>query len=260
MRIAEIISRIEKVANPASAASWDRSGLQVACRRLEADKMAVMLDPLPDQLKKALDWGARFILSHHPLALKPELPSELDNYYYALKYLLCEDAALYAAHTSLDVNLKGPAGWLGRALNLRYTGALEPVCEGLGYGMVGMTPLPVSFEQLLDGLCELLDMKEIVVANRPDENTLISRLAICGGSGASLIKEAEKLGAQAYITGDIKYHSALDSWIALIDVGHHSIEERMMALFAEALSAESPDLEIKFFPSKSPFATFRPGS
>lgn len=119
MQLIEIINAIEKIAPLAAAASWDLSGLQVAAARQEAAVLAVCLDPTPSSISKALELGAECILSHHPLLLKPVLPARLDAYHEVLRLLLTADVPLYAAHTSLDVNARGPAGWLARELELR---------------------------------------------------------------------------------------------------------------------------------------------
>ncbi|MDE5832328.1 MAG: Nif3-like dinuclear metal center hexameric protein, partial [Desulfovibrio sp.] len=109
----------------------------------------------------------------------------------------------------------------------------------------------------MDQLASILKLEELIVV-KPLRHSLVTRVAFCGGSGGSLIKKAEELGAQVYITGDIRYHAALDTWLCLIDAGHHSMEEKMMELFAEDLRRDAPGLEIKFFASRSPFSIYRP--
>ena len=133
MDVKELIKTIEVTANPEMAAKWDNSGLQVASERKNIRKIAVMLDPLPENIKKGLESGADFILSHHPLSIKPELPTRIDNFYHSLKLLMCANVALYSAHTSLDVNPEGPAGWLGRDLGLSACDCLENIGEKRGY-------------------------------------------------------------------------------------------------------------------------------
>ena len=112
MRIRDIIACIEEMAPLSGAADWDRSGLQVYSPRTEASRVCVALDPTPETVKKALGEGADFIFTHHPLALKPGLPNRPGNYYETLSLLIKADVPLYAAHTTLDVQPDGPAGWL----------------------------------------------------------------------------------------------------------------------------------------------------
>ena len=125
MHVREVIAMIEATAPPRWAASWDRSGVQVAAGRERIDKLAVGLDATPELIDQASAWGADFILVHHPLALKPELPARPGGYHHVLGALLRHDAWLYAAHTSLDVQPQGPVRWLARELGLQNLSVLE---------------------------------------------------------------------------------------------------------------------------------------
>ena len=86
----------------------------------------------------------------------------------------------------------------------------------------------------------------------------IRRVAYCTGSGSSLLEEARAAGADIFITGDVKYHTALDTQLCLFDVGHHSLEEEMMRRAAIHLQHACPMLEVVFVPSASPFQPVHP--
>ena len=60
-----------------------------------------------------------------------------------------------------------------------------------------------------------------------DPDAMVSKIALCSGSGASLLRQAVRSGADVLVTGDVKYHEARDAeelGIALIDAGHFSTE------------------------------------
>lgn len=126
MRVSELIARIERIADPARAASWDRSGVQIAGTLAVCDKLALALDPTPGMVREALAWGAQVIVTHHPLTLSPRLPDRVDDYHRLLALVLGSGAWLYAAHTSLDTATDGPPGWLAEALGLTHRRILEP--------------------------------------------------------------------------------------------------------------------------------------
>jgi dinuclear metal center YbgI/SA1388 family protein len=126
MRITDLVAHIEAVADPARAAAWDRSGVQIAGSLDVCTRLAVTLDPLPGVVADALDWGGQVILTHHPLALTPRLPDRIDDFHRVLSLVLGRGATLYSAHTSLDVVTDGPAGWLAEALALDNRRILEP--------------------------------------------------------------------------------------------------------------------------------------
>lgn len=253
MLVKSVISAIEQIADPSWQAVWDKSGLQVASTRTEIGHICVCLDPLPASLEKALQSGADFILSHHPLSLKPELPNRDDNYYKALALLLRANVPLYAAHTSLDVNLAGPAGWLARVLELTDVMPLEQIGnDNLGFGFSGLLPAPLPLPELIGSILSLLRL-DCAALTGPETSAPVYKVAACGGSGASLAGLAYNSGAGLYITGDIKYHAALEARLPIVDVGHHSLEEEMMRGFAQDLSRLLPEVKIEFLSSRSPF-------
>ena len=257
MQLIEIFSAIEKIAPLHAAAPWDISGLQVAAHRSEADMLAVCLDPTPSSVRQALERGAQCILSHHPLALQPALPRRLDAYHEVLRLLFAADVPLYAAHTSLDVNADGPAGWLARELELSNLAVLEATAPPLdaaplplGFGLAGDLPASLSIAGITSALARHIDLSTATVCGPMPES--ISRLAYCTGSGSSLLREARAAGAQLFITGDVKYHTALEAEICLLDVGHHSLEEEMMRRMSGLLAQRLNGLNVLFVPSVSP--------
>lgn len=259
MLFCELIKKIEKIAPLANAAAWDKSGLQVASHKTEVHCLGVCLDPMPQFIGRALDAGADCLLSHHPLSLSPVLPSRLDWYHETLRLLLSTDTPLYAAHTSLDTNPNGPAGWLARELQLANVTLLEKVTgkdftPQFGYGLVGDLPAPLSLEGLYTFLAQHIDVSTARISGSLPEK--VERIAYCTGSGASLCEEAFAALADVYITGDVKYHTALASEHAILDVGHHSLEEEMMRRMALVLDSFNMGIKIIFIPSNSPFKCF----
>ncbi|MBO4312805.1 MAG: Nif3-like dinuclear metal center hexameric protein [Desulfovibrio sp.] len=262
MHIEQIIRTIERTAPLAAAADWDHSGLQVASHRVEASSLAVCLDPIPASVSAAIEGKADFILAHHPLSLRPSLPCRLDEYNEVLRLLFKADIPLYSAHTSLDANSAGPAGWLARELRLKNLSVLEPSAytaqespaPPFGFGFCGDLPSPITLRELGEALRKRIDLEtSVLVGKEPDA---ITRIAYCTGSGASLAGEALAAGAQIYITGDVKYHAALSARTCVLDVGHHSLEEEMMRLFSLQLQKELSGLNVFFVPSISPFRPF----
>lgn len=257
MKLCEIIDHIEKLAPPATAAPWDNSGMQVASVRDTVTHMAVMLDPTPAMVGKALDLGADFILSHHPLSMKARLPATLDDFHAVLRLLFSHDVALYSAHTSLDANLRGPAAWLAEAFSLAHRRSLEPADEHApgemlyGFGIAGDLPAPLSYAEFTARLASVLGKTTWRASGaKPD---VVSRLAYCPGSGESLIAAAAALGADVYITGDVKYHAALEAPIRVLDVGHFIVEHTMMRHCAAMLRASCAPAAVSFLEAADPF-------
>lgn len=254
MKTNELIAHIEAIAPLHIAADWDSSGMQVASLRQEVQHLALCLDPTPESIGKAIASGADFILSHHPLLIRPRLPAQVDDYHRVLSLLFTHNVALYAAHTSLDANPSGPSGWLARVLKLQDPQVLE--VTGLhdtvpaGFGQVGDLPSPLSLEELTQLLAQHISLEGATLCGSVPES--IKKVAYCTGSGASLLPQVSKSGADIYISGDIKYHTALETGTGILDVGHHSLEEEMMSCLSLLLKDQLSSVTVSFVPSVSP--------
>jgi len=92
-----------------------------------------------------------------------------------------------------------------------------------------------TFEQL----CERIKKKLHTVARTygaPD--TIVAKLGCCSGAGGSFFGEAKELGADCFITGEIKHHIALeamDAGVCVIEAGHFETENPACEVMANAL-------------------------
>ncbi len=258
MKTAEVISRIESLVPSGYAASWDNCGVQIAGPEKDISRIAVALDPLPQVVSSALDWGAEFILTHHPLAIEAKLPSKMDWFHNVMKQVFCAEATLFASHTSLDVQFKGVVSWLGRELKLEGLQVLDPVAENesgdiLGYGCIGRFAAPVAYSDFVEQVSQFTGCGVVALCGPQPEK--VTCVAMCPGSGSSLMDKAFAKGADVFITGDVKYHPAQETVGAVLDVGHFSLEEEMMRRFAVVLDGEvDSSVEVKFFSGRNPFA------
>ena len=64
---------------------------------------------------------------------------------------------------------------------------------------------------------------------------VLKKIAFCAGSGSEFIEEAHKAGADAFVTGDLKFHSALESPIVVFDIGHFESEILVLSVFERLL-------------------------
>ena len=272
----DIITIIEKTAPLSLMAEWDRSGVQVASPRKEISHLAVCLDPLPEQMTAALDAGADMVLTHHPLVMRPEWTNRLNGYTDVLRTLYRHDVPLYSCHTSLDANPFGPSAWLPDELGLTERVILEKTgiftapdgseAEG-GFGLSGTLPEPMELSELCRRISRFLPLERMCGVARliGDPKRIIRRVAVCTGSGSSLLEDAARAGADLYITGDMKYHDALALYsrqngnssnfcpMSLLDIGHFSLEEEMMRRFALQLDSELDGVTVTFLPGRDPF-------
>ncbi len=113
---------------------------------------------------------------------------------------------------------------------------LENAHQDVGAGLVGELPealSPVAFRQLLkERLCV-----PVVRFTAFEKN--IRKVALCGGAGAFLIGQARAAGADAYVTGDVKYHEFFEAEgrLMICDVGHYESEQYTGEVFRDLLTA-----------------------
>ncbi len=74
----------------------------------------------------------------------------------------------------------------------------------------------------------------------------ISRIALCGGAGASLMSKAVAAGADMFVTGEIRYHDyfEFESRILLAEIGHYESEQYTKEIFCEIIQKKFPTFAI----------------
>ncbi|NLY39804.1 MAG: Nif3-like dinuclear metal center hexameric protein [Firmicutes bacterium] len=108
--------------------------------------------------------------------------------------------------------------------------------EAVGLGLCGQLEPPLELEAILARCRERLKLKDLRYwASAKDR---FSRIAVCGGSGGSLVEAAIAMGAELYISGDFRYHdfkTAQAAGMGLIDAGHYGTEQPAVALIENHL-------------------------
>lgn len=105
-----------------------------------------------------------------------------------------------------------------------------------GLGRIGETNGKVSLLSLAKNIKEKLGLKYIKIAGRPD--LTIDKVAVCSGSGSSLMEDFLASDAEVYISGDLGYHNARTAEAAgrgLIDIGHFESEHIVVKNLTEKL-------------------------
>jgi len=116
---------------------------------------------------------------------------------------------------------------------------LENSAQDIGLGRIGSLETALKLEQFARQCKQLLNCTSMRAISAAGDDALISKVAVCGGSGASLIHEAARQGADVLVTGDVKYHEALSAQelgLAVIDAGHFATEHIMANYLADKLT------------------------
>lgn len=111
---------------------------------------------------------------------------------------------------------------------------------GIGLGRIGRLPEALTLEVFAGRVKQLLGAPAVRLVGDGDRR--VTKVAVCGGSGASLLQEAARQGADVLVTGDLKYHEARQAQhlrIAAIDAGHFATERLAVPKLAEVLRREA---------------------
>ena len=224
MKVKEIISAIEEFAPLSIQEGWDNSGLCVGSPEDEVTSVLLALDCTPELVDEAVSCGADMIVTHHPLIFKGlKKISVEDQVGEAVVKAIRAGISIYAAHTSADKVLAGVSGAMAARLGLKNVRILDEDGEGTGLGTIGDFDSPMTAEEAVNFVKERFSLKAMRTS-RPVEG-LVSRVAMCGGSGGSLISAAKAAGADLYISGDISYHNFFtEKDFMIMDIGHYESE------------------------------------
>lgn len=240
-----ILDALERIAPRHLAEEWDNPGLLVGSPAQEVNRILVALDVSDHVVHQALEQGAQMIIAHHPLIFRPlkKLRTDLPLG-HRLSVLLKHDIAVAAAHTNLDIVQGGVNDVLAEAIGLsklssfvitaqHEDGAVESM------GRIGCLPSPMTIRDFAMQVRQALPTQHVRFVDagaRP-----VRKVALCSGAGAEFIGKAAALGADAYVTGDVKYHDAqhaAELGMHVIDAGHFGTEFPVVEQLAARLRQE----------------------
>ena len=115
-----------------------------------------------------------------------------------------------------------------------------------GMGCIGELSGPAEEKDFLEMVRSVFKCNGIRYSGNTGRK--VAKVALCGGSGASLMNEALALGADVFITGDLKYHNFLDAGksILMIDAGHYESEKFATEILYDLLIKKFPKFALRF--------------
>ncbi len=219
MDIARFVTVMEQVAPPELAEDYDagRIGLVVEGTD-EIGTVCCALDATERVAEAAVRAGADMLVVHHTPLWNP-VTSVRGPTAHLLRTLLAARMNLYVLHTNFDRADGGVNDVLASRLDLSGT-------ERMAAGLVGDCSLDA------EEIARRLPGGGIRVYG---EIGTIRRLAVVGGSGfdPDLIREAVDLGAEAFLSAELKHSVARASPIPCLEATHYALEAPAM----EALSS-----------------------
>lgn len=238
--VTDIIRIIERIAPQELAEDWDNCGLQVGSLSWPVKKIWVALDPLPGVIQAACKQKVNLLITHHPLIFRPLKSIDFSHplgrsIQMAAKHRL----AVFSAHTNLDKTPNGLNDMLAERIGLKNITALHQADGEPSYGRIGEPARRCSLRSLAEAVKKALAIEHVRVAG--DLKLRVGSVLVCSGSGSGLLNEFLLSDAQVYLSGDLRYHDALEVQQAqrgMIDIGHFASEHIMVDALATRLTAE----------------------
>lgn len=191
----EIVSKIEKFAPLETQEKWDCSGWAVErVNNIEVNKILFALTVTDDVVTQAKEKNCDMIISHHPL------------FYVPLEY---KNIDIYCAHTNLDRAEGGTTDTLISELGFQKTATDDFV-------RIVELEEAITVDELKNRLLKISPKLRYI--NNLNAKK-IKTIGFCAGSGSEFIGETD-----AFVTGDLKFHTALEAQKVVFDIGHFESE------------------------------------
>lgn len=218
------------------AENWDPVGLQVGTLKAEVKGILVALDVTHQVLDEAKKKKCNLLITHHPLMGQKKahsIPAKLAQ--IAKK----QKINILSFHTNLDSTPDGLNDLLAEQLKLKNVKVLvkskNKKMPRAGMGRIGLIR-PISLKLFLKHVAQCTHLKNFRFVGELTHK--IRKVAVVTGSGAGYFLQAQQKGADVLVTGDVKYHGALDALvegICLVDIGHFVGEIGMVELVLRRL-------------------------
>lgn len=249
-KLDEIINKIENFAPNTLACDWDNVGWQVFLGNETVNRIMLCLSPTVEVVVQAVEQKCDLIIAHHPMMFdkinKINCQSSVSR---AVIKAIQNNTQVYSAHTNLDSAKDGIADKLCRMLDIKNTTPIEKINEETGLGRIGELETEISLTEMTEKIKTVLNTDKIRVINPAGKNR-VKKVAVCPGSGGDFISKLKDI--DLFITGDVRYHTALEvEDLIVIDAGHLETERIILPELTELL--KEFDVEILIAEEDSPW-------
>ena len=248
MKVRQVLDALEQYAPLPLQDGFDNAGLQIGLtEEQEVTGALLCLDVTEAIVDEAERLGCNLIVAHHPLLFHGLKSITGKNYVErCVVKAIQKGITIYAAHTNLD-NAQGGVNYrIADTIGLTNLQFLDSKVATVpaGAGVIGDLPEAMNEQDFLLRLKQLFNIR--CIRHNPLSGRMIHRVALCGGAGGFLLSNAIAQGADAFLTGEMRYHDYFghDDELLIAEMGHYESEQYTIDIFAEVLSARFPDLKI----------------
>ena len=246
MKVKEVIDALERFAPLPLQEGFDNAGLQVGLTEAwEVSGALLCLDVTEQVVDEAARMGCNLIVSHHPLIFHKLARVAGEDFVQRIVFKAIEHRiAIVSMHTNMD-NARGGVNFkIAEKMGLTDVDFIgeRKVADGVegASGVMGRLAVPLSAADFIAMLKTTFGVA-CVQANQLLQRN-IETVAICGGSGAFMVDEAVRAGADAFVTGEMHYHEFFDreQQIQLAVIGHYQSEQFTTEVFKSIIEEHCP--------------------
>ncbi len=249
MTVIELYNKLCEIIPASLSCEWDRDGLESCPEpQREVKRVLIALDTTNEVIDKAINEKADVIISHHPLFFGGlgNINALTFDGARAVK-LAKNNVATMSFHTRLDALSGGVNDILASVIGLE---RVEIVGDER---IVRVGELPEEMD-VIDFAKAVKDKLSYGVGEKSaavavcNGGKKVKRVALLGGSGGDDIQVASSVGADTYVTGELKYHerlSATDFGMNLICAGHFFTEYPVCAFLEKTVKELLPEAQVE---------------
>ena len=237
MKIADIYNFLNSLSPFELQEKWDNSGLLLGDLSEDVQKVYLSID-VDEKLLDEVEENS-LLITHHPIIFGGLKQLQFNQYpAHLIRKMVKKNISNIAMHTNFDQT------HLNEYVAQKILGLQIVKKEGF----IAYMEVDEKFDDFAKKVSKAFGLLHVKCVKAHDH---IKTVALTTGSGASLMRSID---ADCFLTGDIKYHDAMEAQtinLSMIDIGHYESEQ----FFGEILKTylENLGLAVIISQSKNPF-------
>jgi dinuclear metal center YbgI/SA1388 family protein len=244
LKVKDVLDYLNGFAPFDMSEDWDNCGLLIGSENDDIKGILVCVDVTESVLDEAIKSNKNLIIAHHPIIFGGINSVLADTIIYkAIK----AGMSVIGFHTCYDNCNKGVSYILAKTLGLKNI-TQNALYKSLFVGEKHYK----NVSSLAKDINSALDTNSLFI----DTKKPIMKIAVCGGSGGDFLNAAFSMGADAFVTGECKYHELLEAYekgFTVITAGHFETEFPAMADLMNSLKKNFPVIDVTLSYEKPPF-------
>ena len=236
--VKDISDYINSFAPYSTQCEWDNCGILIGDKFKEVKKIGFALDLTEESFIDAQKNEIDLIVTHHPVIFRAQKNFLKGNIAFEAA---SKGIAVLSAHTCYDCAEGGVNDVLCDILGIKNgVGVNSELC------MIPMARIGEIDEISSGDFAEYVAKKLKTVCRVVDCGNKINKVAVCGGAGADFLNDVARLGADAYVTGEMDHHEflfAAELGVTVVAAGHFETENPSVQALKDKICYEFDEIE-----------------